>query len=66
MLSTAEVVSVLLIYFLGTSRSLLIHQVPRHYRFSYTHSVEDIVGLSCTRAAILSLSYAVGHHLVHR
>ncbi len=66
MLCAMEVLTVLLIYFLATSRSLVIHQVPRHYRFSFTHSLEDIVGICCTRAAILSLAYAIGQRSMHR
>ncbi|KAG2448528.1 hypothetical protein HYH02_006419 [Chlamydomonas schloesseri] len=62
MLCAGEVLTVLLIYFLATSRSLVLHQ--RH--FSFTRSLEDVVGISCTRAAILSLSYAIGQRFVHR
>ncbi|EFJ45044.1 hypothetical protein VOLCADRAFT_118552, partial [Volvox carteri f. nagariensis] len=62
MLCAVEVLIVLLIYFMATSRSLVIH----HHRFSFTRSLEDIVGLSCTRAAVLSLAYAVGQRSVHR
>ncbi len=40
---------------------------PRHgYHFSYWHSMEDVVGLSCTRAALLSAAYALGMHHMHR
>mmetsp|Transcript_18106 Transcript_18106/g.38963 ORF Transcript_18106/g.38963 Transcript_18106/m.38963 type:complete len:770 (+) Transcript_18106:366-2675(+) len=66
MLCTMEVVAVLLIYFLGTSRSLVIHEEPKQYHFSYTHSLEDIVGLSCTRSALLSIAYAAGVRHSHR
>ncbi|GLI60602.1 hypothetical protein VaNZ11_002775 [Volvox africanus] len=62
MLCAVEVITVLLIYFLATSRSLVIH----HHHFSFSRSLEDVVGLSCTRAAILSLAYAVGQRSVHR
>ncbi|GLC59570.1 hypothetical protein PLESTB_001501500 [Pleodorina starrii] len=62
MLCSLEILTVLLIYFLATSRSLVIH----HHHFSFTRSLEDVVGLSCTRAAILSLAYAVGQRAVHR
>ena len=62
MLCAGEVSAVLLIYFLATSRSLVLHQ--RH--FSFTRSLEDVVGICCTRAAILSLSYAIGQRYVHR
>ncbi|GFR39649.1 hypothetical protein Agub_g115 [Astrephomene gubernaculifera] len=62
MLSAMEVLAVLLIYFLATSRSLVIH----HHRFSFTRSLEDVVGITCTRAAILSLAYAIGQRSVHR
>ncbi|PNH07831.1 hypothetical protein TSOC_005683, partial [Tetrabaena socialis] len=62
MLCGVEVLAVLLIYFLATSRSLVIH----HHHFSFTRSLEDIVGLSCARAGILSIAYAIGQRSVHR
>eukprot|EP00798_Chlamydomonas_sp_ICE-L_P000009 gene9-12818_t len=64
MLSTLEVSIVLLLYWLGNSHNL----APRllTHRFSYVHSLEDIVGLSCTRSAILSLAYAFGGQFMHR
>ena len=65
MLSSLEVVTVLLIYFLGTSRAA-VDDAPAKYHFSYVHSLEDIIGLSCTRSAILSLAYAVGMKHLHR
>lgn len=62
-----EVVTVLLLYLVGTSNSLLLHPVPpRKYHFSYKHSLEDIAILSCTRAAILSIAYALGTRSGHR
>ncbi len=52
MLCTVEVLVVLLVYFLATQRSSVIH---RHH-FSFTRSLEDVVGVTCTRCAILSLA----------
>ena len=69
MLCMLEVTSVLLLYCLGTSRSPLLHgitTITRHYHFSYRHSIEDVVGLSCTRASILSVAYGLGAQSGHR
>jgi hypothetical protein len=64
MLCVIEVTAVLIIYLLCTSRSPLVnHELPRH--FSYMHSLEDVVGLSCTRSALLSISYALGMKHMH-
>lgn len=65
-LCLGEVLAVLLLYLLGTSRPLIIHEQPATYHFSYMHSLEDVVGLCCTRSALLSISYAVGMHHMHR
>ena len=62
-LAIIELVAVNLIYFLGTARPL----VDTHrYRFSYMHSLEDILGLSIARTVLLSLAYAWGVYRVHR
>ena len=65
-LCVIEVVTVLAVYFLGTSRSLIIHQPPAKYHFSYMHSLEDVVGLAAVRSGLLSSAYAAGMHLMHR
>ena len=59
MLSCIEALAVLLIYFLGTPRPQLVHTAKR-LRFSYTHSLEDVVLLSTARALWLSLAYGLG------
>jgi hypothetical protein len=56
-LSTMEFVPVLLIYFLCTIKPLIIHQNPQQYHFSFSHSLEDVIVLSITRAVILSGAY---------
>ncbi|KAG2496113.1 hypothetical protein HYH03_005716 [Edaphochlamys debaryana] len=61
-LCAAEVTSVVLIYCLATNRSTVLHK----HHFSFTRSLEDIVGITCTRAGILSLAYAIGQRLLHR
>jgi len=68
MLCTLEVVAVLCIYCLGTSRSLVLHPLTHshHYHFSYRHSLEDIVGISIARTILLSVTYAVGMRYMHR
>lgn len=66
MLCSVEVVALLLIYFLGTTRSLVIHEAPNKYHFSYYHSLEDIVVLACIRSALLSVAYGMGMRHMHR
>ncbi len=68
MLCTVEVVAVLCIYCLGTSKSLLLHPPPEghHYHFSYRHSLEDVVAISIARALVLSFTYAMGMRYMHR
>lgn len=39
---------------------------PPRYHFSYRRSVEDVVGLSLARAAVLSCAYAIGMRHMHR
>ena len=65
-LSTIELVSVLLIYFLGTSKSLIIHESTSNYHFYWRCSLEDILGLAIARSLILSVTYAWGVHSVQR
>jgi hypothetical protein len=64
-LCALEVLTVLLIYFLCTSRSLVIHESVAHYHFSYWHSLEDLVGLACGRAVLLAVVYAAGMQHMH-
>jgi hypothetical protein len=59
MLSCIEALVVLLIYFLGMPRPQLAH-TPQRLRFSFTHSLEDVVLLSTARALWLSLAYGLG------
>lgn len=66
MLSFIEVLSVLLVFFLAVARTSVSRQPPAPYHFLYKHSVVDIVGLACTRAALLSIAYAVGLRMGHR
>jgi hypothetical protein len=61
-LCALEVFAVLAIYF-TTSQALLVHGVRR---FSYKHSIDDVVGLCCTRAAILTFAYGMGSRSAHR
>ncbi len=61
-LSTIELVAVLLTYFLGISRSLLVHEPTNNYHFSWRCSPEDIVGLAIVRSILLSVTYAWGVH----
>lgn len=65
-LATMEVLAVLLIYFLGTFKSVVIHEPPSQYHFSYAHSLEDVVGISVARALLLSMAHGWGMHRVHR
>ncbi len=57
---------ILLIYFLGTSRSLAVRDGVRVYHYSWFHSMEDVVGLTCGRAGVLSVAYALGMRQMHR
>ncbi|MEW5319945.1 MAG: hypothetical protein WDW38_011055 [Sanguina aurantia] len=66
MLSFIEVLTVLLVFFLAIARTAVSRQPPAPYHFLYKHSVVDIVGLACTRAALLSIAYAVGLRMGHR
>ncbi|GAX85063.1 hypothetical protein CEUSTIGMA_g12483.t1 [Chlamydomonas eustigma] len=63
-LSSIEIVAVLITYFIGTSRSLIIHQPTNSYHFNWMCSLEDIVGLVIARSVLLSLSYAWGVNFV--
>ncbi|KAJ9523573.1 hypothetical protein QJQ45_007254 [Haematococcus lacustris] len=65
-LCLGEVLAVLLIYLLATSRAIGTREPARQFHFSYMHSLEDVVGLSCVRATLLSLAYAAGMHHMHR
>lgn len=56
----------LLIYFLGTSKSLIIHEPTSNYHFYWRCSLEDILGLAIARSLILSVTYAWGVHSVQR
>jgi hypothetical protein len=66
MLCILELTSVLLIYFLASPSSLVIHESPRLFHFSFFTSVEDVVGLACTRTALLSAAYAFGMQHMHK
>jgi hypothetical protein len=58
MLCTIEVVAVLLIYFLCTSKSLVVHEAASKFHYSFRHSLEDVMALSVLRAGVLSAMYA--------
>ena len=64
-LSTIELVAVLLIYFLGCSRSLVTHESTSNYQFNWRCSLEDVLILAIARSLILSLTYAWGGHSTH-
>ncbi|KXZ55263.1 hypothetical protein GPECTOR_3g400 [Gonium pectorale] len=62
-LCAGEVLTVLLIYFLAFGSKSLV--MP-HHRFSFTHSLDDVVGIVCARSTVLSMAYAIGQRALHK
>lgn len=67
MLSAIELLTELLLYFLGMPYHLALVEKPTQqlHHFTFRSSVDDILILCITRSVIISLTYAYGHSRYH-